>query len=885
MKKLLGSVLMLLFFPALSFGYTRIVTPPNSGGPGGTPVKPASSTVLFVLNDKINTSPNIVGGGSATDALNAARQEWNQIATSAVSFAPFTTTTESIAKNDNQNIITFSDGNQFTSGSDTLAITLILFGVSSGTIRDEDIVFNPNAKFFVNPGTEGYDIQSVATHEMGHALGADHTAVLSATMYQSSGQLEFFQRTLDPDDVAFASATYPIASRPLGSISGKVLSGGAAVFGAHVVAYDAAKNIYLSGVSLKDGSYTIDGLPPGNYVIYAEPFDGPVTLSSLFSGNVNAFFANSKVDFISSTGASQALAAGQAVQNADISVPSGTATVNITSVGRNFLPPTNSAGSFFIGGGPLQAGPGQSFTLVALGDGITEAAIDSGTLKLEIEGSGVTIQGRGKLRFTSGKVGAFVDLQIAADAQPGPRQVRVVSGDQKSYYTAGLVIAEQNITQRALRFPAVQQSSSEFTGIGITNLSANTAVIRALYYDSTGKLISIPGIRNPSSLSIPPNNQLARLSQEIFEAVRQESGWVELQSDQDQVYAFFLSGDSTLNRLDGTDVPRTTLTNGIFVDVRQNATFETEFDISNNNDVAVTLTFEYVGATGQKVSNVTRVVAPRASFRETAQQLFSGINSDVGYVTFKSTLPVNAVELVRSATSLVSLNAQDLSAGSGSIVSSHFAVGNAGLVFFSKAYVVNPGNSIEQVIIEGRNSSGALLNSPPFPLSAQQIVELRLAEIFNIVPGGPAVIGSVTLKTLSGNPIFASLLFGDTFNNQFASEIPFESVAGLGKDLVFEQLATTVTYYTGLSVYFPGTGSTQVTIEVRNPAGALLGSVDRTLQANTKLTDLISNLVPGAVNQAGGYIRVKSTQPVSAVVLFGTNSGSVLAAVPASRVQ
>jgi hypothetical protein len=431
--------------PPTVFGFTRIRTS------NGDPLKQPSANVQFALSDRIASARNVLPGGDPIVALDAARQEWNQLSTAAIKFLPFTTTSQTQGANDGINIVSFSDDSPFINDTDTLAFTVITFSSSSGTIRDTDVLFNPKVTFFVNAGSrEGFDIQSVATHEFGHSISADHTAVVSATMFQSAGELEVFQRTLDFDDIAFAATTYPSSVHPFGSIAGRVLSGSTPVFGAHVVAYDASQNIYISGVSLRDGSYLVDGLPPGNYLIYGEPFDGPVTLSSLFSGKTNAFFGSANNKFMTSSGAAQAISVGQNLQGVDISVPSGDATLNATKAGRNFTGSSNSASRFLIGAGPIAVSPGegqsQPITLVVIGNGITKDATD---LRLDVEGSGITIKARGRGAFQSGTALVFVDIAVAPDATLGARQLKVTRGEETSFYTAGLVVAERVVTPPA----------------------------------------------------------------------------------------------------------------------------------------------------------------------------------------------------------------------------------------------------------------------------------------------------------------------------------------------------------------------------------------------------------------------------------------------------
>jgi hypothetical protein len=190
---------------------------------------------------------------------------------------------------DGTNLICFvCASNDFGSGGDTLAITYTAFSSSSGAIADADILFNPADDLLTNgatcpTGQTCADLQTVATHEIGHFYGLDHSAITSAVMYPFAPDL---QLNLGADDVAAISNTYPgTQTISTGSLSGKITnSSSTGLCGIHVFAdsntlaagYPSpVRRTPIGAMTLSDGTYTIAGLPPDTYTVTAEPLDGP----------------------------------------------------------------------------------------------------------------------------------------------------------------------------------------------------------------------------------------------------------------------------------------------------------------------------------------------------------------------------------------------------------------------------------------------------------------------------------------------------------------------------------------------------------------------------------------------------------------------------------
>lgn len=85
-----------------------------------------------------------------------------------------------------------------------------------GAIVAFDIQINGRVAWSTSGDPDAYDLQAAVLHEVGHAIGLDHSEVQEASMFPSTDRGAIWRRALSPDDVEAARFLYeaPEASAP-----------------------------------------------------------------------------------------------------------------------------------------------------------------------------------------------------------------------------------------------------------------------------------------------------------------------------------------------------------------------------------------------------------------------------------------------------------------------------------------------------------------------------------------------------------------------------------------------------------------------------------------------------------------------------------------------
>jgi uncharacterized protein (TIGR03437 family) len=403
----------------------------------------ANPRTPIVSNGRVTYSIDSAGSddvpfSEVEQAIDRSFQAWENVPTSVISFqrGPNITSDKSNLPGvfdlfwvEDSTIIPVGDDEIDISGA--LAVTFISFSTApanAGEIIDLFIVFNGNQATWATDGNPGaFDIQQVATHEVGHAIGISHSPHAASTMFPRTGPGSTLARSLSTDDQIAASVIYPspIFASTTGNITGRVRdNNGAPIFGAHVVAVDA-NGIVITGVlSQPDGTYSIQGLSPGNYTIYAEPLDADD--NPFFSrDNLGGFYQNSNIDFQTSRDFQVGVSAG-ATTPFDFSVTRGNPAFDVYAV-------LDSSGEVFRTVGTTVL-PGSIGVLGVIGPGLPQSGFS-----FSVTGPGITIEATqvGTIDGLPFIIGFYrTDLSIT----PGTRNIIIDNGAQRAIVTGAVEV-------------------------------------------------------------------------------------------------------------------------------------------------------------------------------------------------------------------------------------------------------------------------------------------------------------------------------------------------------------------------------------------------------------------------------------------------------------
>ncbi len=421
----------------------------------------------------LTPGPNIKPDSDVVGAANRALARWSSLTN--INFVVMWSPIASVSPADDGDgvslvTIAVTPENEAFNSDSTTGRTRVFFDRENGNIAEADISINPRPRAedgsdvqFSTDGTPGtYDLEATFTHEIGHLLGLDHSAVLSSTMQSRQafngtfGLPAFNERTLSEDDRQKVRSLYGPKLR-LGRIEGRLVDNrtpGAltALNGVNVWAESVASGrVIASDVTSEDGSYRLEGLAPGQYRVM-------VASATEASSKFRSFELSNQV----------AVKSDLATPLNSSLVPFQTSALNPRVIGLNAELSTIA----------LPLAPGKRVKLYLGGEGVDQVAGTS----IAVNSPFFTVD---PSTLTREQIAApfpivSIELQVAPNAPFGDYTIRLQSHSGETAYVPGAITIDPGVISGALnpiddfRFFITQQFAD------LTGREANQATIDKL---------------------------------------------------------------------------------------------------------------------------------------------------------------------------------------------------------------------------------------------------------------------------------------------------------------------------------------------------------------------------------------------------------------------
>ena len=335
---------------------------------------------------------------------------------------------------------------------------------------------------------------------------------------------------------------------------------------------------------------------------------------------------------------------------------------------------------------------------------------------------------------------------------------------------------------------------------------------------------AITQVGGTAIFNLSSGSQLARLV----------DGPVELETTNRDIHGIVFSGTESGDSLDGYIVSGNTFPDLVFTGGNGN------IHVANPGTAVANLQIESFAPDGSILASNLRTLDGGAFDVVTVSgKGFTSIRSDVG---------VSGVERVIEQSAAAALS------GVASVSSTAYATHYfSGAGYASRLKLINPSTGSVNVTVKGL-------------LEPRESAEVPLA-------------GSGFLKITSSAPVFGHIRIERPLEKALALVPLMYQPCG---EWLLPHLITGGLYFTGVAIVNPDGTAIDVTVEAFDSLRQRLGSSSQQIAGEAQTAQLIEEFVPEAAGRLGGWARIRSSQPILVLGIYGDREGRFLEAIEAS---
>jgi len=308
----------------------------------------------------------------------------------------------------------------------------------------------------------------------------------------------------------------------------------------------------------------------------------------------------------------------------------------------------------------------------------------------------------------------------------------------------------------------------------------------------------------------------------------------------------------------------------------------TSIVLANPSSADASVTVDLVGSDGTPRSRIQFTIPRSAAYSaDLRSAVFAGITVDPSdYVRVSSGEGLLPYELFGSNSKDFAVVAgQDLNKGSAVLYSPQYAVGGA---YRSTLSLVNLDPMPGTVTLALMGDDGLQIgNTQKLSIAGGGKIFVSDQAFFQGVSSNPSQLTQGYVKVTSdGVRLSGNVVFSATAPGAFLTALPL--VSSLRQSVVLAHIASNDTYFTGLSILNPNKTDTSVEIDLYDSSGQLERTVTQSIGGGQRTAELLTEYFPALVGQDrhSGYIKISADQEIACFGVFGTNSLSVLSAIP-----